>query len=309
MKRGFEIRGRRGRGWLGRTALAALAGLALGASTLAQTPEKPYRETADRLPEAQREALIAAPMALVRQGELDRGQQVFERQMSDVRRTAGADSLEAADLLSAFGVALYVEDHRRAAVDYMRRALEIYRVVFGPRHAEVALALTDYAKVRDGAEPVAGDPGVVADLEEAYRMRLDLLGAGDAETVMSLAYLGEAKGKPARTGRDPARIAEAVALLRRAYDGLDATPNKQACDRPAVRLKMAELYALNGMAATAWEHFEAYEREACSTDDEDAQAHIRRGASFLRDDFLAVGLKDQADLIVARYLAKPPAKP
>lgn len=237
------------------------AALAVALAPPAEGAEPPL--TKDRLSTAQLEAMVAAPLARVDAGDLEGGQQAFEALLA--RAPAG----QASDLLTAFGVALYYRSKAdpadlldqtsdagapllRAAVPYLERAVPAAVQRFGPDHPEVALALNSYADARwlaDGDNP---DPSVDRALTEALRIRVAALGPTHTETLDGHMRLATLKALPARTGRDPMRVAEAAALFETA---ITARAQRQEEDYYPTLAELwaglAEAYVTNGLPGEA----------------------------------------------------------
>lgn len=159
--------------------------MSLGAPALAATK--------DRLPTEQMFELVARPLSAAAQGHLDQADKLFEAQLANVQAEKGATSIEAADLLHAMGIALWISgqeaeepDLRGAAVPYLRRSVQVAKAAWGPRHLEVALALNDYAVAAHQlcAQPPPAD--LLASMKEAYAIRLEALGGSNPETKQTL---------------------------------------------------------------------------------------------------------------------------
>jgi hypothetical protein len=177
----------------------------------------PPPETKDRLPVARMEELVAAPMALVRQGDRPAADAAFRAELA---RAAARDPShrEEADLLTAYGVLLYTEgmedprrdSARRDAVPWLRQAVAAARAAWGPGHPETALALQDLGDVLRGLDPDHVPEEAELAIADAYAIRRAALGEEDLETQASLLALhqvrrarGEVAPAPAVTGRSP----------------------------------------------------------------------------------------------------------
>ena len=155
-------------------------------------PAPPPPETKDRLPPDRMEALVSAPMALVRQGRLEAADAVFRAQRA---RAAAADPSrrQEADLLTAYGILLYTEGMKEreddvlqeAAIPWLREAVKAARTGWGPVHPETALALQDLgdALSRAGVTKIPAEAEQA--LAEAYSIRRQTLGPEDRETQAS----------------------------------------------------------------------------------------------------------------------------
>ena len=214
--------------------------------------------TKDRLPTTRMDELVRRPMALVEAEALAAGQKAFEQDLSAARKRYGERSVEVADLLTSFGVNLYIlglnQDDlqlKQASLAYLKEAIPAYRASFGPNHPEVAMALNSYDDVDLALHE--DDPPEEAEvaLEEAYRIRLAALGPDNAETRSSLFALADLKGHPARTEGEPRRIAAAADLFKQL---IAVTPNEPELgmeSAPLRRFSLAQMYARNGMGSEA----------------------------------------------------------
>jgi hypothetical protein len=204
--------------------------------------------TQDRMPPERMEALVAAPLAWARAGDLPRAQQEFDALM------ARSDREDKGDLLEAFGVALFTVDVegeagirlKRAAIPYLQRAIPATAERFGNAHPEVALALNTYGDALREVSP--GDPPRQVDeaYEEAHRIRLDALGARNPETVYVLLRLAQVRGLPSRTAGDSARIAEAGRMYDEAIRVLELNRDPDSPDPDQVRSEKLKMYESNG---------------------------------------------------------------
>jgi len=147
------------------------------------------RETKDRLSPAAMEQMVKEPMAAVRSDGLAAGRARFGRLLAADEAHYGANSVRAADLVTSFGVALYMDGsaaddraERVASLDYLRDAISRYRAAFGPKHPEVAVALHSFATADLGLNDGRLTPESERALEEALRIRCDALGPGNKET-------------------------------------------------------------------------------------------------------------------------------
>jgi hypothetical protein len=169
------------------------------------------------------EQLVAGPMSILRKSGLTLAQKDFDSLLAATVQLHGKDSVEQADLLMSFGVELYLESFEKddssiakASIDYLRRAIPAYRVAFGSRHPEVAVALNSYAD----ALKVDGDAtraDAVAALEEAYAIRLEALGADNQETratANDLAALRDSDSFTSTSGSAAKAIDSAVETIQ-----------------------------------------------------------------------------------------------
>ena len=197
------------------------------------------------------QALVAKPMASVAKGDVPRGERDFAALLTSIETKHGPRSLEAADALTAFGVQLYLAEHYDLAQAYFRRAVEAYRAARGPDDPEVAVALHDYINVVLNRAPDEEPPGLIAEIEEALRIRRHALGLDNAETAVTYVLLGRVKGFRANTAGDPVRIEEAAGLIRFGIDLLPRTPNADPTDLASAYFRLAELFARNGRGQEA----------------------------------------------------------
>jgi hypothetical protein len=235
-----------------RRLLAMLLPLALAACQTGPRAGAPYR--ADRLPTGELAALVEAPLAQIESGEDEAGVAAFEAMLAQAERRHGVDSLQKADLLTAFGVSLHSLGETRyseAALLYLRRATEAYRAYFGPGHPEVAIALNSWADVERGLRPHLPAAAEAA-LDEAYGIRLAALGPAHRETVWTILYLARVRSRLAWTRAEPARLASVSADLDRAIELSRGSDADTASAIPVVaELFRAILFARHGRPAAA----------------------------------------------------------
>lgn len=217
--------------------------------------------TADRISERQRARLVERPMELVERGELAAGQKEFEREYAAMLAKKGEQSITLGDMLTAFGVGLWREDHEAEAVPYFRRAVAAYRKAVGPDDPEVALALNSMAdSIYDWDEPTAPPPEVMEAMRETLRIRRASLGPKNAETAVTYVRLGRLNGHPEVAKGDPARVEAAAAQARHGLELLPQTPNLDPSDIGAARRAVAEIYARNGRTQETLAAVEAYRK-------------------------------------------------
>lgn len=244
---------------MGSLAASSVVLLSIAALSSAMAPANPARMapaaelTMDRLSSDQMEELVAKPMALVRSGKLGQAKSSFEKMMSKARKQRGENSVIEADLLTAFGVSLYVEGLdrkedalRRASLPYLAQAIPAYRAAFGPIHPEVAVALNSHADVIIALNDDVATPEAEAAIEEALSIRLATLGPGNIETLASRKQLAIIRGHPARVAGDGARLAVATDALRAAIGDAPETPDSRHESAPMMRLALALMLARNG---------------------------------------------------------------
>jgi hypothetical protein len=149
----------------------------------------PLEETKARLSQDQMDVLVAKPMTIFESSGLAEAEKAFDQLLAKAVNKHGQKSVEQADLLTAFGVGLYVESFNsddaavgNASLDYLKRAIPAYKAAFGARDPEVALALNSYADAAMGIDPAGLRPDAVAALEEALAIRVETLGRDNPET-------------------------------------------------------------------------------------------------------------------------------
>jgi len=214
--------------------------------------------TKDRLGPEALDAMVAGPMAIIADGDWEGGERAFEVLLAERSKRHGANSVEVADLLSAFGVAVHRFDDGGPAIIYLRRAVEAAKAVYGPTHPEVALAITDVAMVQwDGAD---GPPPVEVDeaLREAYRIRVATLGPNHTETAWNLAQLAKLAALPSRIDGRPERVDSAITLRRQSIEAMRIGADPNYPDAVAMAyVDLAELYVRNGRVGEGLEAFAA----------------------------------------------------
>ena len=264
--------------------LASACGITTG-------PQRPT-ETQDRLTPDKMEQLVEGPMRSVHRGDLLAGNMEFQRLLARARLEHGEGSVEVADLLTSFGVLLYLEGKqsddqslKAAAVEHLRPAIDAYRRAFGPRHAEVAVALHTYASAL--IQLRADDPPQEAErvLKEAYDMRAATLGKSNHETRAALLWLADLKGTPAWVSRDPAQLSQSVELFERLL--IDAPSEPLDVSGPRIRFALARVYARNGKGEDALKAVEQARKEVESQKSVDgcldAGIQVRLVANALRE--------------------------
>lgn len=238
----------------------------LAAALLAPQAAAALQEEASARPEEQRVsydqfmAMVAGPALRLDTGDIAGAETEFETLLARQAARHGAQSLAVADHLTAFGLALFTQpepeplqaEMKRRSLLYFRRAIPAYRAVFGPDHAEVALAIGTYA---DGALRIAPeDPprDLDAALDEAHRIYAARHGATDLVTAVTLLRLAAVRGAPSRTNGDPAAIEAAAAVYRRTIPTFEAAPYSAVAPNVfSAYLGMARMYLLNGRPAEA----------------------------------------------------------
>lgn len=241
--------------------IAAASALALPATVPGSpsTPGQDQRYTKDRLSTEMMEALVGQPIGLVRSGNLAGGERAFEQLLAREIASRGDGSVEAADLLTAFGVLVYAagveagdDALREKSLSYLERSIPAYRTAFGADHPEVAVALNTYAdaetEIRGGSASIEAERA----LEEAYRIRVASLGPQHTETLASLSGLARLRGHPSRTGKDPAKVREAAAMFRTVIAGRPSGTEPELFEnKTTARFGLATLYVRNGLIGDA----------------------------------------------------------
>lgn len=207
--------------------MLALVGIASLSPASGQPPAPPVigaeapPQTKDRVPPEQMEAMVAGPLALVREGRRAEADAAFNALLGAAR--ARGSKVRAADLLTAYGVGLYMEgdadapdDTRRAAIPWLEQAVAATREAWGPKHPETALALQDLADVLRKISPDSPPPEAERALREALAIRRETLGPGNGETLVTMAALADVL---AAGPLPPARYAEARGLYEAAIAG------------------------------------------------------------------------------------------
>jgi hypothetical protein len=196
-------------------------GLGLVAAVLVGC-EKHLAETKDRLTPQAMEQMVKEPMMVARNRGLASGQAVFEHQLAADKARYGPDSVQVADLLTAFGVELnsegFEDDNQEAtevSLHYLREAIPHYRKAFGPDHPEVAVALHSFADADRALHGGRLTPEAEAALKEALRIRRAALGPDNPETRATEIALAHARmdllsGPPNSAARALNAAADAV---------------------------------------------------------------------------------------------------
>lgn len=234
--------------------LLLLAVAALAAAVPADGPPAEPAYTADRISPEALDAMVAEPVARIAAGQLEAGVRAFEAQLA---RASAADQ---ADLLTAFGIAVYKlglsgddDDRlRRASLPFLERAIPATAARFGANHPEMALAIHTYADALRALSP--DDPPREADAlyQQAYDIRVRTLGPGNLETLAVLLRIAQLKGHPTRTGRDLARIEAAAILFEQVIKGRELSPDQPDYETAEeARFALIRMYVLNGAVAKA----------------------------------------------------------
>jgi tetratricopeptide (TPR) repeat protein len=197
-------------------------------------------------------------MSAARERGLAAGEADFDKLLAKTRLRFGAESIQSADLLTSFGIQLYIEDpdaggqFYEASRKYLKEAVPAYEAAFGPDHPEVAVALNTYADVERHRSPNNPSALVISLHEEALRMRLKSLGPKNAETRASFTQLGDLYALPERLKQDQGSFAKADAYYREAIASAPNGPEgDETANKAAIELKFAKLHARYGSPAVA----------------------------------------------------------
>jgi tetratricopeptide (TPR) repeat protein len=217
-------------------------------------------EPTDRLTQERMAELVAGPMAIVERRGLVAGKASFDRALAAMRARHGANSVQVADLLIAFGVGLYNfgmerddQPIKEAAIPYLEAAIPAYRAAFGDAHPEVAVALNSYADAQSELHRDNPPASVDSAREESYRISSAASGPTSVQALATLRYLAVLKGHPSRTRGDPARIEAAAALFRELISRSPERAEPDYLSATAGRTAFARMYAQNRMANEARE--------------------------------------------------------
>jgi hypothetical protein len=233
--------------WIGALACVVLLAGSLSACTPPQPA--PPRETKERRDDEALKRQLATPLASAKAGDMARADREFQAILAEVKTQHGANSLQAADIVSAFGVELYNLERKTEAKAYLKRAIAAYRAATGPDNPEVAVSEHDYANIELDLDPDAVSPELVEAVRDALRIRRKSLGEANAETAVTYVLLGRITGDPKLTQGDDARIKAAADLIRTGAAELAKIETAKPGDRASASYRLAELYAHNGRSA------------------------------------------------------------
>lgn len=254
--------------------LALAQPTASGASSSEGQPTIAPDYVRNRLSPERIDALVARPQALLEVGDLEGARRLLDQLLTRTRARHGDNSVEAADLLMAFGVILHIQgdydedpELRALAGTYVKRSIPVYRAAFGADHPEVAVALNSHADILRIAAPDDPPPAAEEALEEAYRIRLAALGSGHPETLWTRLYLADVRAAPARVRANPALVDAVVADLARAAQEARISRIEGGAETGLdIELRRARLYARNGRADGAREALEAMDHALSGLD-------------------------------------------
>lgn len=286
--------------WLSALALA-LALAAAGSACAADQPAREITETKDRVTFEEMEVMVAGPLALAKAGDMAAAQAALDRLLDERRQRYGADSVEVADTLNAFVVAVFNDVDRRsakaAALELAPRLLDAVRRAWGSDHIEYALLLNDLVQMDHQLNGDAVGPQSEAALMEVYRIRADRLGPRHKETIATLIWLGEIQGLRSRTHGEIARAAPAIATLRRAIAEEETDREPANNDNLWARSVLADTFARNGALEPAMQTFERM-REMARAQDADTSFFTARLANALKEG----GFAKESDEMSKLYL-------
>jgi hypothetical protein len=230
------------RRWIGALACALLLA---GTHAAGAPPHRPH-ETKERRDDDALKQQLAIPLLAAAAGDMARADREFESIFAAVQAKRGALSLQAADIISAFGVELFNIDRRAEASIYLKRAIGAYRLATDPDNPEVAVADHDYANAELKRDPDVASADVVEAVRDALRIRRKAFGERNAETAVTYVLLGRVTGNPVLTQRDPQKIEAAADLIRHGAALLPQTAGAKPNDVSDAAFRVAELYARNG---------------------------------------------------------------
>jgi hypothetical protein len=227
-----------------RIGVAALAGVAMisaPAGSAAQWgPQVEAAATKDRISPEALERMAAGPMRVFKKSGLVPAQQAFEALLADTIRKRGTGSVEEADLLTAFGVAIDLigidrsdDNLQRAALPYLERAIPAYKAAFGPRHPEVALALNSSATLILNLHDRTLIGKAEAALAEAVAIRTEALGPDNSETKAAAATLERLRQQQAQP--DEPTLAAAGSVLDQAANAAADAKTAASIGLPGAR--------------------------------------------------------------------------
>jgi len=201
--------------------------------------------TEDRLSEVEERRLVERPMALVNRGDVAGGQRQFEREYTAMAERKGQRSITLGDMLTSFGVGLWMEDYHAEAVPYFRRAVAAYRIS-APDEPDLALALNTLADAVYIDDDLPPPTEALAAMREALKIRRATLGPHNAETAVSYVRVGKLNGHPVNTEGVEARVEAAAQQVRHGISLLPHCPNADPADLSVAYVTLAKVYARNG---------------------------------------------------------------
>lgn len=228
----------------------------------------------ERLSQDDMARVVERPLAQVQAGDVAGGRRTFEAMLGAAQTRHGRNSIEVADLLTAFGVLLQQQDQEAVpgaaplAPGYMWRAIPVYKAALGSNHPEVATALNTYADALRFEHPDNPPAAAEQALVEAYRIRLTARGPSHAETLWTILYLSDIRGLPARTGGQAGRVEAVLAELERAAR-LSRNADRANVERVpiAADLRRAIILARHDRPAEAVRAFSRASRRARASSD------------------------------------------
>lgn len=190
------------------TVLASAAGASPAGPASPQTAPAPMADDplAGSWAEEELERAVKGPREALDKGDLAAAERRLEQLMA-----AAPDPAERVRLMTAWAIALITHHSGKGdPLPWLRRAAGEARSAWSADSRLRAMALSDYGAFeveRLGAE---ASQEAEAALLEALDIQRARLGAGHVEAVATSITLGQLRGHPGRTGRDPERIAEAA---------------------------------------------------------------------------------------------------
>lgn len=234
-------------------AVAIVPSFAHGKSASSIVSPALLKSKEDRLADAVEK--LTGPANSIYAGDLVSGESQFGALLAEMRHKHGETSIKAADLIYMFSLivsiaAIMSADERLKGMEisYGAAAVAAYRAASGPTSLDVAEAIQSQASTL--AKSDLNNPPVASDelLKEALQMRRQTLGANDPGARQIMSLLANRNGLPARTGRDPNRIAAVAAEFEKLIAISPVVSYGNISDSAAaVRFELAEMYARNGL--------------------------------------------------------------
>lgn len=181
-----------------------------------------FGATKDRVDDATLRARIETAANLVAAGRIVAAKERFATILARDLKSPGGPPTEELDLTTAFGVELCSNNYPTASLSYLKRAIELAKVVFSQTHPEVALAEVDLGDCLGKTAAGKASPERQRLYQEAYQIRLASLGAADPETIASLGNLAQVASLQNPGTMSTARISDVLALYDAAIKQLAA---------------------------------------------------------------------------------------
>jgi hypothetical protein len=290
--------------------------LAVGGSAAVSgaAPAERTLVTKDRLTSSQLEQLVAGPMDMVRQGNLEGARRAVEMSVADAAR-GGRDEISIADTLQAFGVELYIagvkgtRELQEASVPFLYRSIAAYESAFGADDPEVAVALNSYSDALVALSSGEPPPAAIESLDRAYKIRSAKLGNDNLETIDTRIHLASLRAGLKPVSNDPA--ASAVELTTMSADlnrAVGSGDRRAIVDLIHALTDLAERYVKDGRTeqATRIEETLVRRTEPLSTSDPDVCRALAmnslRWRQARRDRKLLVDVSTSSDQVDLRSL-------